>query len=167
MTVDIHTAWRISVNWCVWTIERWLIDLSQCCRGRIRPGIHPHDRSRKSQHRSPYRAIDRARSDAVQAGHDPLVLVWIYWFIGFDIIPALSIAYRVQNKRRPALRFLDITGRVEHLGVEPAEDIAASPATEPQRVVGVASELKMVSREAKVDQRELPGLGIIHRRLPP
>src|SRR6516165_1017461 len=100
MTVDIHTAWRISVNWCARTIERWLIDLSQCCRGRIRPGIHPHDRSRKSQHRSPYRAIDRARSDAVQAGHDPLVFVWIYWFIRFDIIHALSITYRVQNKRR-------------------------------------------------------------------
>ena len=62
---------------------------------------------------------------------------------------------------RPALRLLLVVRLVEHLRVEPADDIAAAAAAGPQRVVRVLGELQVVRAEAGVDERELLRLRIV------
>src|SRR5262249_60315665 len=56
-------------------------------------------------------------------------------------------------------------GFVPRLGVDPAGD--HSGAGEPQRVVGVVAELRMVRPETSIDEAVLHRLGIEHRHLTP
>ena len=58
--------------------------------------------------------------------------------------------------------FSRVAGLVEHLGVDPAGHRPG--ARQPQRVVGVIAELRMVGAEAGVDELVLLGLRIEHRR---
>ena len=59
--------------------------------------------------------------------------------------------------------FWRIAGLVEHLGVDPAGHRAG--AAEPQRIVGVIAELRVMRAEAGVDEGVLHRLGIEHRHL--
>jgi hypothetical protein len=82
---------------------------------------------------------------------------------GLDIIVALAVAVDVEHERRPTLRLRRIAGLVEHLGVDPAGNWAG--AAEPQRVIGVVAELKVVGGKAGVDEAVLHRLGVEHRHL--
>src|SRR5262249_13293770 len=77
----------------------------------------------------------------------------------------LAVAVGVKHEWRPALCLGGIAGLVPHLGVDPAGYHAG--AGEPQCVVGVVAELRMVSPEASIDEAVLHCLGIEHRYLPP
>ena len=113
-------------------------------------------------------AIGRTWRDAVEAGQHTLVLAWIQRLVGFGIaFVALAVAIGVENDRGPALRCLLVAGLVELLDVQPADHIAATDtahsARRPEPTFAV--ELQMMRAEAGVNERELVGLGVIHRKL--
>src|SRR5262249_58507342 len=83
--------------------------------------------------------------------------------IWLDILVELAVAIGVEHERRPALRVGGVAGLLEDLGVEPARHL--SSAAEPERVVGVIAELRMVRAEAEVDEGVLHRLRIKHGSL--
>src|SRR5215468_6916743 len=99
------------------------------------------------------------------AWHDALVLGRIGRLVRLDIVVTLAVAVGVEDERRPALRLRGIAGRIEYLGVEPSRDGAG--AAEPQRVVSVIAELRVMGAEAGVDEDVLHRFGIENRRLTP
>jgi len=56
------------------------------------------------------------------------------------------------------MRLLDVTGLLEHLGVEPADNRPA--AARPQRIVGIEAELRVMSAEAGIHEAVLLRLRI-------
>ena len=123
------------------------------CSGGLEPGASRTTAPGTPSDRAPHRSVHRARHHGVEPGVDALVLGRIDRLFGFDVRVALAVAVGVQHQRRPALRLRRVAGLVEHLGVEPADHRAA--AARPQRLVGVVAELRMVRREAGVDERVL------------
>ncbi len=73
-----------------------------------------------------------------------------------DILIALAVAVGVDHQRRPPLRGDAVLGFAEFLGVEPADDARPfrpwTARAHPQGVVGIVPEIKMMRREAGVDQ---------------
>ena len=134
---------------------------------RIRPELESQDVPRVADVRAPDGAIGRAVRDAVEPEPDPFVLRGIVRLIGLDVRVALAVAVGVDHQRRPALRFPRVTGRPEHLRVDPADDgeLVLEVVAEPQRVVGVLGEVQVVRAEARVDERELFGLRVVDRDL--
>src|SRR4029077_13374442 len=82
------------------------------------------------------------------------------------VIP-LAVAVGIENESGPTLRLRGIASLLKPLPVQPAHDSAESAAAEPQSIVGVPRELEMMGVETCVDQSELFGFWIIHRRLAP
>ena len=144
--------------------RRDVIDLGERGLRRILSQDDANDRAGVAAVRTPDRSVHRARHDRVEAGLDALVLRRIDGLIGLDVRVALAVAVRVEDERRPSLRLHDVAGRVVHLRVDPAEDIAA--AAEPDGVVRIEPEFRMVRPEAGIERRVLAGLRIPHRRLP-
>ena len=72
----------------------------------------------------------------------------------------MAIPIRIDDQRRPALRPLFVTGLVEHLRVQPTDDLAAT--ARPQRVVLVFGEDQMVRAEACTDERHLFRDRVVH-----
>src|SRR5918994_2751165 len=96
---------------------------------------------------------------------DPHVLAGLHWRVGLAPFVDLTVAIDVEHPGRPALRLSGIAGLVPYRAVDPAGDLTGTG--EPQRVIGVVAELRMVSAEACVDKAVLHRLGIEHRHLAP
>ena len=159
LAIDVHAARRIAG-------ERRLEHFGEGGLRRIRSQIQADDVARVSQHRAPDRAVDRARGEPVEAGHDALVLLRVDRIVRPHVIVAPAVAVGVQNERGPALRLLLIAGFLEHLSVEPSEDLVRCAAgARPQSVVGILGEVQMMRAETGVDERELPGFRIVHGEL--
>ena len=84
---------------------------------------------------------------------------------GFGVFVDRAIAIGVENERRPALRLDGIAGLIPDFGIDPAGH-GAGPG-EPQCIVGVIAELRMMSAKAGIDEAVLHCLGIEHGGLPP
>ena len=93
-----------------------------------------------------------------------LSLVGSTGWSGSTYASRLAVAVGVEDQRRPALRRHLVAGLVEHLRVEPADDLAA--AARPQRAVRVFGEHQMVRAEARADVRELLRLRVVHLQMP-
>src|SRR6266571_8255177 len=106
--VDVHSARRIAG-------ERRLEHLGERGLRRIRSRIDADDEARIAEHRSPDRAVDRARGEPVETGHDALVLLRIDRIVRPDVVVAPAVAVGVQNERGPALRLLLVARLFEHL----------------------------------------------------
>src|SRR5215813_9224725 len=159
VAIDVHAARRVARH-------RRLVDFGQRRSRRVITEVDARNRSRKAEHRSPDRAVDRAYGDAVDAHRHALILRWIDRLLGIDIVVALAVAVRVEHERRQSLRLLLVAGLVEHRGVEPAEHlVAGSAGAQIERVAGVLAEVEMMGLRAGVDQRELLALRIVHRQL--
>src|SRR5882724_3945390 len=127
--VDVHAARPVS-----W--ERRLENFRESSRRGIRARVEADDVPREAEHRAPHGAVVRVHADSVEGRHDPLVLGRIDRLVGLDVLVALAVAVGVEDERRPALGFLLVTGLVEHLAIQPADDAAGGPAgARPQRVV--------------------------------
>ena len=117
-----------------------------------------------AERRTPDRAVGRRRY-GVEPGVDAMILRRIDRLVRLRVFVALAVAVRVEDERRPALRLLFVARLVEHLRVEPADDLSA--AARPQRAIRVLGEHQMVRAEARVDVRQLLRLRIVHRELAP
>src|SRR5262249_1316808 len=135
--------------------------------GQFRLRIVTQEARRAAEHADgvPDRAVGRMWHHGVRARApgDALVLGGIGRSVRLDEVVELAVAVGVGRGRRPPLAFRGCTGLVERLGVEPARDLPG--AAEPERVVRVVAELRMVGAEAKVDEAVLHRLRIEHRRL--
>ena len=140
-----------------------VIDLGDRGLRRIASEHDAHDGARVAAIRAPDRSVLRVRHDGVEADVHPLVLRRIHRLIGLDIGVALAVAVGVEHERRPPLRLPDVAGLVVHLRVDPSEDVAA--AAEPDGVVRVEAEFRMVRPETGVERRVLARLRIPHRGL--
>src|SRR2546427_742768 len=159
LAIDVHAARRIAG-------ERRLEHFGERGLRRIRSRIQADDVARVSQYRAPDRTVDRARGEPVETGHDALVLLRVDRIVRPDVIVTLAVAVGVQNERSPALCLLLIAGFLEHLSIEPPEDLVRRTArTRPQRVVGILGKVQMMRAETGVDERELPGFRIVHGEL--
>src|SRR6266513_1546059 len=114
--IDVHAARRIAG-------ERRLEHFRERRLRRIRSRIHANDETGVTEHRSPDGAVNRARGESVETGHDALVLLRIYRIVRPHVIVAPAVAVGVQNERGPALRLLLVAGLLEHPSVEPPEDL--------------------------------------------
>ena len=158
--VDVHAPRSIPR-------QRRLEDLGQSSRRGIRSRVDADDVAGESEDRAPDGAVGGVHGDAVEGGHDPLVLGGIDGLVRLDVVVPLAVAVGVEDERRPALRSHLVTGLVEHLAIQPAEYAALRPArARPQRVVGVLREYQMVGGEARTDQGDLPRLGIVPGEMP-
>src|SRR5262245_49118688 len=92
-----------------------VVDFRQRSLCRIRTWNDPCYRARESSDRAPDGTIGWTRHDGVEAGHDPLVLGRVDRLVRLDVGVALTIAIRIEDQRRPALRFGDIARLVENL----------------------------------------------------
>src|SRR4029078_4957589 len=123
--------------------------------GELRLRIEAHEArlSAKDADRVPDRTILRIRHDGVRsrAAGDTRVLGGISWLPRFGEVVTFAIAVGVEDERRPADCFFRAAGLVEHPRVDPAGD--RSCATEPQSIVSVVAELRMVGAEAGIDER--------------
>ena len=84
--------------------------------------------------------------------------------VGLDVFVALAVAVGVEHERRPALRLRRVASLVEHSRVHPSGH--GPRAAQPERVVGVVAELRVMRAEAGVDEGVLHRLRIEHRHLP-
>ena len=125
----------------------------------MRARIQPDHGAREAERRSPDRPI-RGRRDGVETVGDPLVLRGVERLVRLDVRVAFAVAVGVEHERGPALRLFLVAGLVEHLGVQPAHDLAA--AARPQRAVRVFREHQVVGPETGADVCELLGLRIPH-----
>src|SRR5690349_3049505 len=141
-----------------------VVDFRERGLGRIRTWIYPYDGARESAHGTPHEAVGWIGHDGVESRHDTFVLGRIHRLIWLDIIVALAVTISVQDQRCPALRFRGVTGLVENLHVEPADDGSVrTTGARPEPVIGV--ELQMMRVKAGIDERILHGLRIEHREL--
>src|SRR5207249_4898669 len=106
-------------------IERRLVYLRQRSLRRVLPRVQPDDGAREAQHRSPDRTV-RSRGDGVEGAAETLVLGGIERLVGLHIGIPLAIAVGVDDERGPPLRLYFIMRLVEHLRVQPADDLAAA-----------------------------------------
>ena len=127
--------------------------------------VHPRE---TDVHRlAPDRIVDRARLDAIERRHHPLVLGGVERLVGLDVLVAFAVAVGVEDDWGPTLRLHLVAGLFIHFGVEPADHAALGrPGAGPQRVVGVLAEIEVMRLEAGVDERPLAGLRVVHRELP-
>src|SRR4051812_9536720 len=103
---------------------------------------------------------------AVEGCNDTTILVGIERLVRLGVLAALAVPIGVENNRRPALGLLLIAGLVQDTRVDPADGAALrSTRTHPRGIVLVVTELHMMSREARVDQRVLLGFRIIDLKL--
>src|SRR5439155_10640115 len=101
---------------------------------------------------APDRIVHRARHDAVERGRQP----------GVALVPP-AVAVGVDDDRRPALRSRRVAGLEEQLGVHPADHAARRAARgEPQRLVGVVTEVQVVRGETGVDVLPLARLRVVY-----
>src|SRR5207253_4707762 len=125
--------------------------------------IKPYGIAREAERGAPHRAV-AARRDAVERHVDAAVLVGIERLIRLGVFVALAVAVGVEDERGPTLRLHFVAGLLVHLYVDPAGRTALRAAcAEPQRVVGVETELQVMRREARADHLEFLRLRIIHR----
>src|SRR5215470_3316846 len=163
---DIQSAWRESLNRRFRIVPRQLVHFSERGLGGIRSGSDSDDRTGETEDRSPNGAIGRTHSHAIERTRDPLVLRRIDRLIRLDVCVAFTVAVGIQNESRPSLRLLFIAGFIEHLHVQPTDDVTATAARRPERVVRVLCELQVVCAVTGVDERDLLRLGIINCELP-
>ena len=143
--------------------QRQLVHLGERGFRRIRSRIQADDRARKPELRAPHRSVGRRRH-RIEGSAVPLVLRRIDRLRSPRRTRRASVAVRVHDERRPALRLRSRPGLVEHLAVQPADDLTA--AARPQRVIRVLGEHQVVRAEAGADVRELPRLRVVHREMP-
>src|SRR5262249_39978865 len=160
LSIDVEPAHSISRR-------RDFVDFGERGLGWIRSELHANDPTRVTDVRSPDRAIERTVGDAVEPEPDALVLGGIIRLVGFGVRVPLAIAVGVDDERRPALGLPRVARLPEHLRVHPADEgeLVLEVVAEPQRVVRILAEIQMVRAEARVDERELLRLRVVHRDL--
>src|SRR6516225_10095530 len=157
MAIDIHAAWSEPGSRCSLIVEWHFVVLGECRVYWIGSRNEANQPARHTQGRSPDRAINRTRTNAIERRIDPLVLRWIDFIVDADICVAFAVAVRIENERSPALRLLFVFGLQIDLRIEPAFNHAAT--RKPQDILIV--EIQMVRAEAGVDGRGLFGLRIV------
>ena len=156
--VDVDAAW-------VDAALRHLVDLGDAGLGWVRAAVDAHDVARIVLGRAPGRVVDRARDHRVQVVLDLAVELRIDGPAG--LVPRLrdlAVTVRVDDLRAPTLRSLLVARAVVLAHVEPADD-RAEQLVEVQRLIRVRVELQVMRREARVDELELAGLGVVDGRL--
>src|SRR5262249_6983241 len=121
---------------------------------QLRLGIETQEAGLTAEHadRVPDRAIYRIRHDRVRprAACNARVLSSIGRLARVGVLIALAVAVSVEDERRPAGRLLRVVRFIPHFRVDPAGD--RTGAGQPQRVVGVVTELRMMCTETGVDE---------------
>ena len=151
VAIDVHAARREARVRRI--VERRLVDFGERGLRRIRPGIEPDDGAGKPEHRCP-RSIRRAPAPRRRTP-PPKRLSFAGstgWF-GSTYASRLPLPLVSMMSAVQPCDFTSSCGLVEHLRVQPADDLAA--AARPQRVVGVLGEHQVVRAEAGADVREL------------
>src|SRR5947209_3271989 len=91
--VDIHSARTVARR-------RYLVHFRERGLGRIGLGrIEPNHVAGEAERGAPNRAIDRARSNAVERHVDAAVLVGIEWLVRLGVFVTLAVAIGVEDKR--------------------------------------------------------------------
>src|SRR5262245_7390743 len=88
--IDIHAAWAIARRW-------YFVDFRERSLRRIGLGrIKPHHVPREGERGAPHRAIDRARSDAVEGYVDAPILAGIEWLVRLGVLVALAVTVGIK-----------------------------------------------------------------------
>src|SRR5262249_5941890 len=141
---DIESAGREALNRGFRIFPRQFVDFSERGLGRIRPWVDSDNPTWKTEDRSPNGTIRPIDSHAIERTGAAFILHWIDGLIGLDVRVALAVAVRIEDERRPTLRFLFVAGLIEHLHVQPTNDITTAAAGRPERVIRILCELQVV-----------------------
>ena len=127
--------------------------------GGFDPGIEAHDRTGKSEHRPQSIRPAPARPHRTPPPNR-------LSFVGIDRLSGSTYSSRlplplvsIMSAVQPC-DFIFVAGLVEHLRVQPSDDLAA--AARPERVVGVLGEHQVMRAEARADVREFLRLRVVH-----